>query len=294
MRSQLPFLLALLSLTLARAQTPATSELEALRAELDAIQSLPNDAEPACPTALPASDDILIAFDGMKGYCPRLARFGLRRWDRPGSPWADGLRLLPEREYRERTRAVRAEQGFSHRCYLIDPVVRESVLVLPARPVLYYSQKGYRESLACVRSLRERAREAGRGLRVSILGYSLGGAAALRLSRSLVQDGARVTAVLTLDPVGNLWRAVGSTVWDGGSPRFFRVPDGVEAWTNYYQETDRISISHTRLFPIGIRGNRVRGAINQRLAPEWYPHVGLLDEPEVRDALRKVLQAPSG
>lgn len=246
--------------------------------------------ELACPQSLPHTDEVVIAFDGMKGFCPHTASAKLPQWD--GSPAAlDQLYMAKDLSgYSRLLRKLEVEHNFFHNCYFLKTIMTAAQVAQHPRAILYYSRRGYREALSCALSLQKRADGTGRELKFTVMGYSLGGTAAFRLTRSLQRAGIRVQDLLTVDPVGGNFRTFKSTLFRGGSPRYFVKTEGMPSWKNIYQTTDRRSITHEFPLPIGIRGNAVAGADNIRLDLGNYGHLKILEEEETLDAVLLLVQ----
>jgi hypothetical protein len=279
--------------------------------EGDAIAAVRSDFDhakageaPACPTSLPASNEILFAFEGCDGYCPVafLNRLGdVSRNDVTPSfflsefgPKSTATELLlsemEEAEYKE---------SRHHNCALASFIVRNSpefaytnpwVLQHPhptgipvdavrsplGKKILYYAWSQQSEAISCSKQLAALAHRSRQTISISIMGYSLGGPAAKWFYENLPDDTAvKVTNVLTLDPVPRNIRVVGALIRNPGvlsvdTHRPFK------AWRNFFQKSDTGSIG------FGIRGYRLFGDQNA-IRNTWVTPYALstVDIPEI-------------
>lgn len=275
----------------ARAQTPH-------RAQIDALDSISPLRELPCPSSAPVSGRLVVIFDGMKGFCPRLASTDLPLWNERRTLAEYAREELTPAEWDHFAQLREDEISFLHGCYYVHPVTEALRAVERLPQILYYSKSGYPEARACVRELAARARAGGHPLRLSLTAYSLGAAAAMRLARDWIAEGGVVESMLTVDPVADHQRVINATIGDGDTD-FFRRPAGILHWENYYQKLDRSALAVGTRIPFGIRGSRVPGAdVDQELRPgkdgRFTEHSTIVWMPEVRSALQRFLPLKPG
>ncbi|MBS1959623.1 MAG: hypothetical protein JST80_09150 [Bdellovibrionales bacterium] len=283
-------LLSILSLS-AQAQTPLAPH----QAQFDAIRTLPQSRELACPATAPKDGKVLVVFDGMKGFCPRIASATLPLWNEQNRLVDYAYKELKGEARTDFFRWVDSQQNFFHECYLLTPTVEAIQASKNLPPMLYYSLHGANEAAKCLKSLQEKTEAQGKKFSISFLGYSLGGSATLLTARAMHDNGAEIDTVVTVDPVGrNLYAA--KAVLGNGDTTFFKRPSFVKYWINFYQHDDHTALTKGIVVPIGIRGSSVIGAdVDLRLYPNHEKfdteHAMILYTDEVTQVLYQMVGA---
>ena len=279
-------------------------EMNALADRLHSIDFInPSGShELECSDYRPLKPIQVFLFDGSMGFCPRYFVMNERGENgySDGKSWTERLNETPKTEenqdaFESIEKALREESKLQN-CHLAKNILREPDdryrKISDQVELHYFSKRGDGAAVDCYHQLVE---QAGKALKVRIVGYSMGSDAALEFTNALPE--VKVEKVLSIDPVGR------STHWTTGviitrDNSLFKRPAQVERWDNFYQKIDHQSILSVGGRGVGIRGSFVIDAdTNLQLQPEDFEsvqgekheHVKILRSKPVQQKIQEIL-----
>lgn len=283
----------LISTHLAQAQS---ADPRVLRANLERASQ--NQAA-ACPAGNTTAKEFLFVFDGANGYCPVHFEVWKPAPVQEGT-WYNNLTALdsdhPLNELRHWMTAEYNRERRKHNCALIESLLDRQRMredLSEKRQMLYYSKEDDDQALQCAQSIIESRAASGSEIPTfRVIGFSMGGTAAIEFAKGLKAMGHPVETGLTIDPVGRGTSSLKSVFNKKANLDLDVTGLYTRKWMSVYQRLDRKSLKI-----VGLQGEIIEGARNADLSdllPEDrdvrnHAHVFILEVFELRSFINELL-----
>jgi hypothetical protein len=143
-----------------------------------------------------------------------------------------------------------------------------AVKAFPTATHLYYAQDAYAKAESDIRANQYEFKIENNCIYIRrnvfvLMGYSAGGDAVMRVANDLnSQSLLPITLAFTIDPVSVVRVPILNTVAWLNYAGFGAAPKNVDSWVNYYQHTDKLTLSILFSFVHGLWGSSIQGAAN--------------------------------
>ncbi len=269
-----------------RASAGETEELQALKARF--LSTVTQGHDPCPDIADPAVREYIFVFEGGKGLDAYKRAYWMRNprtlksvrdyfWE--GSDPQDEIRSYEERlteaprgwseekfrVYRSLYRYIHRSRGNSALISAITSTVRDLREPVP-KEIFYYPWNAWITGSKCAESLRELHHRAGSDVRISSIGFSLGGYSTILFARRADRVGLRLRNILTLDPVPftlEIYKALRRK----DNTTVIPAPDNHDQWMNLFQTQD-IDALGTKVGRFPIHGSQVSGSVENEIPLE--------------------------
>ena len=236
--------------------------------QIRAVLNRAKDMQPQeCPGYDPGIKDYLIVFDGKGAFYPLTPamrapyfenKISIEEWidsspeRKNDKEWIYWKKLHANSHSNIQTRSLIPAMFYRHH-------IQEDLAV--GRKLLYYSKDDDKTAFECVQKIYTSStqNQSTKPPYFRVMGYSMGGDAAISFARMMKEAQIPLDTGLTIDPVGRGMKWTSGVISGKNGQAGFDVTGLFQRkWMNVYQKLDHGSVS--LLFKIGIRGSSVKGA----------------------------------